>query len=383
MTGPGTARRAEPAVLRGRPVLVTGHTGFKGGWLGLWLAELGATVHGYALEPPTEPNLFTAAGVGRVLASDTRADLADRAALVAAMAAAQPEVVFHLAAQPLVAAGYRDPARTFTDNVLGTLNVLDAVRATPSVRAVVVIATDKVYENLETGHAFTESDALGGHDPYSASKAAAEIVVASYRASFFEAPAAADGGRAKAATAAGRAGRHPALVASARAGNVIGGGDWAADRLVPDCLRAFPAGAPVRLRHPGAVRPWQHVLEPLAGYLALAAALLGPDGVQFARAWNLGPDPADDATVGDVADRLAALWGDGARVVHDAEPVGHEAGLLRLDSTAAHQALGWAPHWDLDQALSRTVAWHRAWLAGADMAAACREQIAAHSAAGE
>ncbi len=222
----------------------------------MWLATLGARVHGYALGPPTEPNLFEVANVGRLLASDARADLADRVALSEALERSRPEVVFHLAAQPLVREGYRDPVGTLATNVMGTANLLDAIRGVDSVRAVVVVATDKVYENPEHGHAFTEQDPLGGHDPYSASKAATEIVVASYRSSFFG------------------QGRHPARVASARAGNVIGGGDWAADRLVPDCLRAFAAGDPVRLRHPGAVRPWQHVLGPLAGYLALATGLL-------------------------------------------------------------------------------------------------------------
>jgi len=346
--------------LRDRGVLLTGHTGFKGSWLALWLAELGARVHGYALAPPTEPNIFEVAGVAQVLASDTRADLADLAALTALLDRTRPEVVFHLAAQPLVREGYRDPLGTMATNVMGTANLLEAVRGVDSVRAVVVVATDKVYENRETGHAFTEGEPLGGKDPYSASKGAAEIVVASYRSSFFG------------------NGRHPARIASARAGNVVGGGDWAADRLVPDCMRAFAAGEPARLRHPDAVRPWQHVLEPLSGYLVLAAQLLDDGGERFARAWNFGPDASDDASVGEVAQRVASLWGNGVQVERAPSTDWHEAGLLRLDSTQARTELGWAPRWSLQQALEQTVAWQQAWLRGDVMQGVCRGQIATY-----
>ena len=350
--------------LRDRAVLLTGHTGFKGGWLALWLASLGARVHGYALAPPTQPNVFEAARIADILASDTRADLADRAALSKVLDRTRPQLVVHLAAQSLVSEGYSDPIGTIGTNVVGTANLLEAIRRVDAVRAVIVVATDKVYANLETGHAFSEEDPLGGHDPYSASKAAAEIVVSSYRSSFFG------------------DGRHPARIASARAGNVIGGGDWAADRLVPDCLRAFAAGEPVRLRHPGAVRPWQHVLEPLSAYLALAAHLLAADGAGFASAWNFGPDAADVASVDDVAQRVATLWGDGARVEHGADATWHEAGLLRLDSSRAGSELGWTPRWSLGKALEQTVAWHRAWTRDEDMQAVCREQIGAYARAG-
>ncbi|MDR7379549.1 CDP-glucose 4,6-dehydratase [Rhodoferax ferrireducens] len=341
------------------PVFLTGHTGFKGGWLSLCLQALGAQVHGYALDPNTMPSLFEVARVADTLASDTRADLADRAALQAALAAVRPTVVFHLAAQPLVRASYADPLGTFATNVMGTAHLLEAVRSVPSVRAVVVVTTDKVYDNREWVYPYRESDALGGHDPYSASKGAAEIVTASYRASFFHAAGAAQ-------------------IATARAGNVIGGGDWAADRLVPDCLQAFAAQRPVHLRYPGAVRPWQHVLEPLSAYLRLAEALLAQSS-HAASAWNFGPDARGDATVGQVAQRLAALWGQGAQVeIPEGGAHPHEAGQLRLDITRARAELGWQPRWSLDQALEHTVAWQRAWLAGEDMAAVSRTQIAAY-----
>ena len=256
----------------GKRVFVTGHTGFKGGWLALWLNRLGAIVHGYALDPPTEPNLFESAGVSAALATDARGDLADLTRLKVALGDAEPEIIFHLAAQPLVRASYRDPLGTLATNVMGTAHLLEAVRDLNSVRAVVLITTDKVYENSEWPYPYREIDRLGGHDPYSASKAGAEIVAASYRASFFS----------------GEAG-HVACVATARAGNVIGGGDWGAERLIPDCVSAFLKNEPVRLRFPRAVRPWQHVLEPLAGYLQLARRLFGFDGRTFARAWNFGP----------------------------------------------------------------------------------------------
>jgi CDP-glucose 4,6-dehydratase len=343
---------------QGRSVLVTGHTGFKGAWLALWLARLGARVHGFALDPPTSPSLFEVARIAGTLASDTRADLADLDALRSVFLRHRPEVIFHLAAQSLVRESYRDPLATFATNVMGTAHVLEAAREAASIRAIVIVTTDKVYENREAMHAYGENDPLGGHDPYSASKAAAEIVAASYRSSFFTGQ---DPGAAR--------------VATARAGNVIGGGDWAKDRLVPDALRSFGAGEPLRLRFPAAVRPWQHVLVPLSGYMRLAEALLGSDGVQFSKAWNFGPVEQDIVSVKDVASTIARLWGEDSQVEESSETRPHETKLLMLDSKRAYKTLAWRPRWSLDQALARTVAWQLAWRAGADMQAATSAQI--------
>ncbi|MBU2601976.1 MAG: CDP-glucose 4,6-dehydratase [Actinobacteria bacterium] len=349
----------------GRSVFLTGHTGFKGSWLTLWLCRLGAQVHGYALDPPTSPSLFEEAGVAASLSSDTRGDVRSFERLRDSLEAARPDVVFHLAAQPLVLEGYRDPLGTLAVNAMGTAHLLEAVRAVDSVRAVVVVTTDKVYEEREPGRPYREGDPLGGRDPYSASKTAAEAVSGAYRWSFF-----------------GAQEGHPARVATARAGNVIGGGDWAADRLLPDCLRAFAAGETVRLRFPGAIRPWQHVLESLAGYLTLAERLLGAEGGRFAGPWNFGPLSADEATVGEVAQMTARLWGGGARLEHEPPPARPpEAGLLRLDASRAQVELGWRPRWALGEALERTVAWHQAWLRGDDMTAVSLDQIAAYEGA--
>jgi CDP-glucose 4,6-dehydratase len=321
---------------RDRSVFVTGHTGFKGGWLATWLVELGARVVGYALRPDTSPSYFAACGLADRIASHF-ADVADAAQLEAAVAAARPSVVFHLAAQPLVRRSYTMPARTFATNVLGTVHLLEAVRRVPSVQAVVVVTSDKCYENRERPEGYREDDPLGGHDPYSASKAAAELATAAYRRSFFA--------------------RGP-RVATARAGNVIGGGDWAEDRLVPDTMRALARGETVKLRNPAAVRPWQHVLVPLSGYLALAERLAERDG--FAGAWNFGPRDDDAVPVAALVELLLASW-DGGRweaAVED-EPA-HEAGLLRLDWTKARERLGWRPLLTLKEAAALTVTWYRA-----------------------
>ncbi|MSP92707.1 MAG: CDP-glucose 4,6-dehydratase [Myxococcales bacterium] len=354
------------AFWHGKRVLVTGHTGFKGAWLSLWLARLGADVTGFALDPPTTPSLWQAADLGD-LVRDLRGDVRDPAALDLAFRQARPEVVLHLAAQALVRASYSDPVGTFATNVMGTVHLLDAVRRSAAVRAVVVVTSDKCYENRETGQPYRESDSLGGRDPYSASKACAEIATAAWRRSF---------------SAAGRS-----AIASVRAGNVIGGGDWATDRLVPDLLAGFAAGRPAQVRNPRSVRPWQHVLDPLAGYLTLAQRLGGArpqddDPANWAQAWNFGPDPAACAPVGELARRLANLWGADAVLDVAAVPDGPpEAHRLHLDATLARERLGWRPRLALDAALSWTVDWHRSWTrAPAAARTACEDQIAAFEA---
>lgn len=343
---------------QGRKVLVTGHTGFKGSWLSIWLTALGADVTGYALAPPTSPSLFALAGLEDRMHSVV-ADVRDRDRLAAVVAAAAPEVIFHLAAQPLVRQSYEMPRETFEINVMGTVHVLEAARPVESVRAVVNVTTDKCYENREWVWGYREGDPLGGHDPYSSSKACAEIVTAAYRNSFF----------------GPSAGTAPRLaLASARAGNVIGGGDWAVDRLVPDFFRAASAGVAVRIRNPHAVRPWQHVLEPLGGYLLLARRLL-ESGVDFAEGWNFGPEDADARPVAWIIDQLCSSWGEGATVEHDDAPQVHEAGYLKLDISKVRMRLGWQPRWDLSRALQACVEWHRAWLDGRHPIEVCMQQI--------
>lgn len=325
-------------IYRDRRVLVTGHTGFKGTWLTQWLVRMGARVTGIALEPETTPAHWTLLSP-RIEASHIQ-DIRDRAAVERLVTGAAPEIVFHMAAQPLVRRSYRDPEATWATNVMGTLNVLEAVRRTPSVRAAVVVTTDKCYENLEMGRAYGEDDKLGGHDPYSASKAGAELVAASYRQSFFH-----DG---------------RVLLASARAGNVIGGGDWSEDRLIPDLVRAAAERRALSIRSPKATRPWQHVLEPLAGYLLLGKALLEGRG-EAARAWNFGPDDSANRTVDYVLGRMQQYWPD-IKWEMTGDATLHEAQLLHLNSERARRALGWAPHWPLDACLEQTAIWYRAFL---------------------
>jgi CDP-glucose 4,6-dehydratase len=327
----------------GRRVLLTGHTGFKGSWLALWLARLGARVHGLALPPQTRPSLHVLCAATPAL-GETIGDIRDPATCAAAMEAASPEIVLHLAAQALVRRSYREPAATYATNAMGTLNLLEAARSRPGLRAILVATTDKVYRNDGAGRAFREDDPLGGHDPYSASKAAAEIVVESHRASFL--------------ASAGIG------VATARAGNVIGGGDWSEDRVVPDLLRALDAGRPVELRYPGAVRPWQHVLEPLAGYLRHAQALAEDPG-RTPSALNFGPDPGAFLTVRDLVERFSARFS--GRPGWTAQPGDHpaEAGYLTLDSARAAATLGWRPRLSADAAIDWTAGWHAALAAGA------------------
>ena len=339
---------------QGRRVLITGHTGFKGGWLALWLAQQAAEVHGVALPPPTEPSFFTICRVADCLASSHEADIRDPGLLERVLAATRPEVIFHLAAQPLVRESYRSPLATVETNLMGTARLLDAVRHAECVRAVVVVTTDKCYDNREWEWGYREADPLGGHDPYSASKAAAEIITAAWRRSFL----------AEAGVA----------VATARAGNVIGGGDFSPDRLVPDVLRAIDAGESVQLRSPLAIRPWQHVLEPLSGYLLLAERLLR-EGDAFAEAWNFGPPDADTATVASIVERLST--GSDPRWALSTNSRPHEARTLRLDSGKARQRLGWRTRWTVADAIDATLAWHRGWRAGSDMQRFTCSQIAA------
>lgn len=333
----------------GKRVLLTGHTGFKGSWLALWLKSMGANVTGFALEPGTDPSLFELAGVAEGI-NDQRGDLRDLGALLEIIAETQPEIVLHLAAQPLVREAYRDPLGTYSSNVMGTLNVLEAIRQVGGVRACVLVTTDKVYANQEWLWPYRENEPLGGHDPYSSSKACCELLAQSYAASFFPAE---------------RYAEHGLALATARAGNVLGGGDFAPERLIPDVLKAWSASEPVTLRYPQAVRPWQHALEPLAGYLLLAAGLY-QQGPEFAGAWNFGPGEADMCSVGEVVELLARRWPQAPGLRIESSDL-HEAGLLRLDSSRARQILGWKPRWSLQQCLEQTLDWHLAWKAGKNM----------------
>ena len=333
---------------RDRRVLVTGNTGFKGSWLSLWLQQMGAEVSGVSLAPITTPHHWGLLNLG---IKQHTVDIRERAALGAAVAAAEPEIVFHLAAQPLVRRSYADPCETWSTNVMGTVNLLDACRQLPRLKAVVVVTTDKCYDNREWAWGYRENDALGGHDPYSASKAGAELVTASYRRAFFQAG-------------------HGALIASARAGNVIGGGDWSDDRLIPDLVRALAHGRPLEIRSPAATRPWQHVLESLSGYLLLGERLLAGDQA-FAGPYNFGPEPDGNRSVQDVLQLLRGHWPELAwKLAQAAQP--HEARLLYLDSAKARAELAWKPVWGLERALGATAQWYRAYYADGGVTSAAQ-----------
>ena len=342
---------------QGRRVLVTGHTGFKGSWLCEWLLALGAEVHGFALEPPTRPSLFNQLKLAKRIASHTVGDVRDLPALVRTMRRVKPDFVFHLAAQPLVRLSYEKPAETFDTNVMGTVNVLEAARRIGHQISVVCITTDKVYENNEKGRPFRETDPFGGHDPYSASKGACEIVISSYRRSFFGTP------------------DSPVWVASARAGNVIGGGDWAKDRIVPDAMRALAKGEAIPVRNKVSTRPWQHVLEPLGGYLTLGAALAKRERFdEVCGGFNFGPDPKANRTVKELVEEMLK-WREGTWVDKSDPHAVHEAGLLNLDIRKARKVLGWKPRWGFEATVKNAVQWYAAVANGANPVEATNVQI--------
>jgi CDP-glucose 4,6-dehydratase len=347
------SRQVDPAFWHGKKVFLTGHTGFKGSWMSLWLQSMGAQVHGLALNPPTSPALFDAARVAAGMVS-TVGDIRDYATVLSAMRACDPDIVIHMAAQPLVRHSYQAPVETYATNVMGTVHVLEAARALASVRAIVNVTTDKCYENKEWLWAYREDEPMGGYDPYSNSKGCSELVTGAYRQSFFQ--------------------HKNVALASARAGNVIGGGDWAADRLIPDILRAFEQNQSVVIRNPHATRPWQHVLEPLSGYLALAQELYC-QGQAFAEGWNFGPRDEDARPVQWIVNEMVQVWGHGARWHLDTSDQPHEANYLKLDISKAKARLNWQPRWDLSTALQHIVQWHHTWLAKDDVQAKCLQQI--------
>jgi CDP-glucose 4,6-dehydratase len=343
-----------PAFWKNKKVFLTGHTGFKGSWMSLWLQEMGALVHGFALEPDSDPALFKEASVKKNMES-TIGDIRDLSKITECMTSFNPDILIHMAAQPLVRKSYADPVETYATNVMGTVHVLEAARKCSHLKAIVIVTTDKCYENKEWEWSYRENEAMGGHDPYSSSKGCAELVTSAYRRSFFNTP-------------------DSAAVASARAGNVIGGGDWAADRLIPDILSAFAKAEPVIIRNPLATRPWQHVLEPIAGYLVLAEALY-TEGHTLAEEWNFGPKDQDCRPVNWILDKMVYQWGAGASWELDKNNNPHEAGFLKLDCSKAASRLKWQPKWNLEETLSSIINWHQIHLGGGDVKEQCLKEI--------
>lgn len=342
------AVHVDPVFWKGKKVFLTGHTGFKGSWLSLWLASMGAKVTGYALAPNTTPNLFDVLAIDSLIEKSHIADIRDLAGLQKAISEANPDVVIHMAAQPLVRYSYANPVETYATNVMGTVHVLESTRVVETVRATVVVTTDKCYENKEWAWGYRENEPMGGYDPYSSSKGCAELVTSAYRQSYFSKPNSTN------------------KVASARAGNVIGGGDWSEDRLIPDAIKAFEANLPLIIRNPLATRPWQHVLEPLSGYLILAQALY-EQGSAFTSGWNFGPRDEDNRAVQEVINLLISAWGEGASWENEGLEQPHEAHLLKLDCSKARSQLGWIPQWDLELAMQKIVQWQRAYQAKENM----------------
>lgn len=344
-----------PSFWKGKKVFLTGHTGFKGSWLSLWLQSMGCVVKGYSLEPPTEPSLFIEANVANGMESKI-GDIRDLTILKACMATFNPDILIHMAAQPLVRLSYIEPVETYSTNVMGTVNVLESARSCSNLKAIVSVTTDKCYENKEWEWGYRENEPMGGHDPYSNSKGCAELVSAAYRNSFFNTP-------------------ETASIATARAGNVIGGGDWAEDRLIPDILSAFEKSDPVIIRNPLSTRPWQHVLEPLSGYLVLVQHLY-EDGNEFAEAWNFGPKEEDCKPVNWILDKMVEEWGNGAEWKLDKNNNPHEAGYLKLDCSKAASRLKWNSKWHLEDTLKTIINWHQDWLRGENMNERCLQEIA-------
>ncbi|QWD80038.1 CDP-glucose 4,6-dehydratase [Polynucleobacter sp. MWH-Spelu-300-X4] len=348
--------KVDPQFWKDKRVFLTGHTGFKGSWLSLWLSSMGANVTGYALAPNTTPNLFDVLEIDSLIETSHIADIRDLVSLQKAMSEAKPDVVIHMAAQPLVRYSYVNPVETYATNVMGTVHVLESTRSIDSVRATVIVTTDKCYENKEWVWGYRENEPMGGYDPYSNSKGCAELVTSAYRQSYFSSSNSIN------------------KVASARAGNVIGGGDWSEDRLVPDAIKAFESNKPLMIRNPSATRPWQHVLEPLSGYLILAQAVY-EQGSTFASGWNFGPRDEDNRSVQEVIDLLIFYWGSSARWQKEGLEQPHEANLLKLDCSKARAQLGWIPAWDIDLAIQKIVEWQRAYQLNENMQKVSLAQI--------
>lgn len=351
--------KVDPSFWKGKKVFLTGHTGFKGSWLSLWLQSMGSTVKGYALEPPSSPSLFLEAKVGENMESEI-GDIRDIEVLKNSMIGFNPDVLIHMAAQPLVRLSYSEPLETYSTNVMGTVNVLESARYCKNLKAIISVTTDKCYENKEWAWGYRENEPMGGHDPYSSSKGCAELVTAAYRSSFFT-------------------GNETASLASARAGNVIGGGDWAEDRLIPDILKAFEKSEAVIIRNPLSTRPWQHVLEPLSGYLILAQHLF-LEGEEFAEGWNFGPKDEDCRAVNWILDKMVTTWGEGASWELDNKSNPHEAGYLKLDCSKAASRLYWHPKWNLEFTLNSIINWHQGWMSGKNMHTQCLQEIETYQA---